>query len=443
MLMDSINMWNETLTSVGINTYLAFEETLDINEQTPENASGVGINIGINDIRVIFFDNLYGKSYDYRERLIYRTLELLCLSRNYPWVIVSLNSITIIIRSSDSKDFRMFNMPPLLWSNTKRLIINKGTYVRFFNNEYPHRQPMIIDALILSRCINTLIEEWYMFKEDNFFPIVEDVDADRCITSWSLFEFLKLHGPKIQLGGFVRFRNLQGEHWPVCRIGNDGKYWIYAYISLRFRNVSVGEILRKAEFLRIGKLPNGHYVLYDNSPKIWEDVPIQLPMFDKVPSKAENDFNIIRQNDKYGIQRNDSVVILEPLFYSIDSCSSSGKIFRVQNEDTVYYVYPYTYGEGLVRADDSSTTFWGYDLQCFIDNKGNKVLVFDEAWVNSRNVEVWGHIKPDSTACFENGVLRIIISHSGIVETYEIDKEGYIHLEEAEYDWDNILYSDI
>ncbi len=81
--------------------------------------------------------------------------------------------------------------------------------------------------------------------------------------SWTLEEFLKEHGPKMQIG-YYPVANDGSISFKRCRYGDVNKDWVYSYVSLRITEFTPDWIVKNKEYLRVGKTELGDYVLYLN-----------------------------------------------------------------------------------------------------------------------------------------------------------------------------------
>ena len=109
-------------------------------------------------------------------------------------------------------------------------------------------------------------------KED--VPVTSDYTiSDAFEHTWSIVDFAKKYG-KMQIGKFPDVNNRES-FW-MCRfVAADGKY-TYATISSRLQGITTKEISKEKENLKIGKLSNGKYVLFDFRSKKWEDVDLGM-----------------------------------------------------------------------------------------------------------------------------------------------------------------------
>lgn len=119
---------------------------------------------------------------------------------------------------------------------------------------------------------------WKWLKEQfaSFRKIKESIDYTKPSAfkhTWSVVEFAKLHG-KMQLGKYPEYNNRESHQ--VCRfIGADGSY-TYVIVSSRMQYITISEIEKQKDRIKVGQLYNGKYVLFDFRWKPWEDVELGL-----------------------------------------------------------------------------------------------------------------------------------------------------------------------
>ena len=268
-MMKSLQEWKNFYEEKGIEVSLYNTDDIDT-------AIGLHLNVGKNDVRVLFIGNLQDKSYAVRKMLLENVLDEMYLSRNYPWVINSHNVISIIVRCKE-EGCKMFNSPPLLWNTDGHTIAHINDECNFFNGTEPDIKPIYVSSEIILMG-RTAIENLHDFAISDVHSNlnISDLALDAFMESWSLREFLEEHGPKMQLGGWALNNSALGEHYSVVRFGDIGKNWVYAYVSLRIREVSVEKLQQMHKYLRIGMVKPNHYVLYDNNPKErWTDINIE------------------------------------------------------------------------------------------------------------------------------------------------------------------------
>ena len=142
------------------------------------------------------------------------------------------------------------------------------------------------------------------------------------------------------------------------------------------------------------------------------------------------DFAISVKNGKMGIVNIKGDTIVEPIYDTID------KHFIAYNKERDLYtsIFPSTFGEGLVCAEDydkQNVTKYGKiygwpNLQYFMDKRGCKQIVFDQHWANRNNIDIKDfRISPSTTCHFQNGILKVdcaIDEYYGRI--YEVDKLG-------------------
>lgn len=94
------------------------------------------------------------------------------------------------------------------------------------------------------------------------------------IQSWSLLDFAKKYGPKMQVRGYTN--NSTGEPFKLCVfIDNSGKETSVRFLS-QLRGLTSSEISARKNELKISKMSNGKYYLHDNNIKEWEDIDLGL-----------------------------------------------------------------------------------------------------------------------------------------------------------------------
>ena len=111
-----------------------------------------------------------------------------------------------------------------------------------------------------------------LFRCKNQEKSIDAAKADAFVKTWSLEDFVKKFGPKMELGKFPEKNNR--ESFQRCRFTDTKGSRTYTSISFRIGEITPEQIKERKEKLRIGKLPNGHYVLYDNNWKDWKNVDL-------------------------------------------------------------------------------------------------------------------------------------------------------------------------
>lgn len=102
--------------------------------------------IGKKGIRAINLLKLGNESVDYKNLIVDRTLSLLGIPQDYPWVVDYVDSISIIIETPDDiqgMDNRYYRYSELLWQDT--LLLPSGGDVHFYFGQLPKKRPTHID----------------------------------------------------------------------------------------------------------------------------------------------------------------------------------------------------------------------------------------------------------------------------------------------------------
>ena len=246
-----------------INYYIQMDlEVEPYNSQDLTKAIGIRAIVGSKDLKVLKFMGMKKNSSYYKDVLVKSILDLLMLSENYPWV--TCTSDTICIWFKCSYKGKIYNDLPLLW-DTKEVLPATLPSISF-HKSVPKCKPMYIDYDLVLHCIDVYKDKLPI--HDSILP--EDLNVDACVEIWSLKEFVEINGPRIEFGGYPYYSHM-GEFYPVCRIGDNGR-WKYAYISLRMRYVNAAIIAERQETLRVGKLPTNTYVLFDTGSLSWQEV---------------------------------------------------------------------------------------------------------------------------------------------------------------------------
>lgn len=172
--MNTVQEWSKYYNSVGIANYPynttpaeEFEDSssLSIHDNIEwEKAKGLHALIGKGNVRVIHFRSLSDKSSEYKDRLLKIVLRLLYLSEEYPWVICTSDTLSIIVRSDDVES--MGNRVQkgnayLLWQ-TKFVLPCILPQITFYHKSLPSFKSHLIDNNVLFGFFNSWngVIEW-------------------------------------------------------------------------------------------------------------------------------------------------------------------------------------------------------------------------------------------------------------------------------------------
>lgn len=114
--------------------------------------------------------------------------------------------------------------------------------------------------------------DWLFKKRKE--PIKECFDYTKpnaFVHTWSVVDFSKKYG-KMQIGKFPDSNNR--ESYQRCRFVDHNGKATYVNVSSAMQDITIQEIEKQRERIRVGELPNGKFVLYDFRWKDWEDVEL-------------------------------------------------------------------------------------------------------------------------------------------------------------------------
>lgn len=136
---------------------------------------------------------------------------------------------------------------------------------------------LITIPLILG-CIVYLIWKYY-YKDNSSSNVGVIIDytgttPSLFIQSWSLLDFAKKYGPKMQVRGYTN--NSTGESFKLCIfIDNSGKETSVKFLS-QLGELTPTEISARKNNLKVGKMSNDKLYLYDKDINEWETVDLGL-----------------------------------------------------------------------------------------------------------------------------------------------------------------------
>ena len=93
-----------------------------------------------------------------------------------------------------------------------------------------------------------------------YLPTADIAKADAFVRTWSLTDFAKKHG-KMQICKSPDKNNR--ESYLKCRFVDNKRNNTYVNVSSKMQSITVEELVRDKERIRVGQLPDGKYVLYD------------------------------------------------------------------------------------------------------------------------------------------------------------------------------------
>ena len=117
------------------------------------------------------------------------------------------------------------------------------------------------------------------FSEDNkptkiVFSKEDYTKPNAFVHTWSLLNFAHKYGPKMEISKSPDFNNRES-FWRCRFTDKEGKQ-TYVRVSSSMGETSVSFIKENKTKLRVGQLPNGKFVLYDNNFKDWVDVNLGI-----------------------------------------------------------------------------------------------------------------------------------------------------------------------
>lgn len=92
------------------------------------------------------------------------------------------------------------------------------------------------------------------------------------IKTWSLLDFAREFGPKMQIGIFVN-KNTEKKYKKCVFTQNDGSQTYVSFFS-QLGEIAPEEISQRKESLKIGMTKDGKYYLHNGDIKMWEDVDL-------------------------------------------------------------------------------------------------------------------------------------------------------------------------
>lgn len=186
---------------------------------------------------------------------------------------------------------------------------------------------------------------------------------------------------------------------------------------------------------------------------------VRLKIFSSIYSiYYDSDFEVFTENNKEGLRRKDGAVILNPDydFVHTEKYWHDWDIYCAYNKEEIsrLIVYPRTYGEGWVLAEECFEEELVFDChnshtrnQFFIDRFGNKKLVFDSEWKERHDVHGFC-IGPKDLYCFDGGIFYCVwndyywkIDRKGNIESlYMAHPEPDHYLEPDYFGYDELGY---
>lgn len=389
---------------------------------------GITAFIGEQNVRVLKVIALHGKSCAYWDRATKTVLRLLHLSEDYPWIVCTPDSFSIFFRCISEE--RVINRLPILWETTES-VPGINPKVAFYNNRVPEHKPSFIEYDVVQHCMEVYRSKLPQFDAVPPMDVPDILPLEGCRESWSLKEFMKKSGPKMQIG-YYPMRNNNGETFVRCRFGDTNRQWVYCYVSLRLGKITVKDVQAKKDTLRVCRNNRGNYILYDTGHHIsWENVPLDFSDISK-KNYDFDDFVIVSENGFQGLSLRDGTIVINPIFYKIEKgqdCFVAVGALR----DSHFSIYPKTYGEGLIcceKHDEDIFRKYGYvhywpNIQSYIDKSGKTVVSFNKDWFDKNELGFrCTIIKPGSICYYKDGFLEVEIMDGDIGRNYRIDKQG-------------------
>lgn len=117
--------------------------------------------VGKKGIRVLSLLRMGDDSIDYRNLLVERTLSLLGLPYDYPWIVDFGDAISIFMESADDiqgMKSQKYRDMELLWQDTLTLPTNGS--IHFYACQQPNDRPAHVQNKDLLKCMDTLRDDW-------------------------------------------------------------------------------------------------------------------------------------------------------------------------------------------------------------------------------------------------------------------------------------------
>lgn len=131
---------------------------------------------------------------------------------------------------------------------------------------------LVTIPLILG-CVVYLIWKYYYTGTDGN-DVGTTEQPSLFIQSWSLLDFARKYGPKMQVRGYTN--NSTGEPFKLCVfIDNSGKETSVRFLS-QLGELTSSEISARKNNLKIGKMSNNKLYLYDKDINEWETIDLGL-----------------------------------------------------------------------------------------------------------------------------------------------------------------------
>ena len=249
--MNNLDDWKDYYMSKGIK--------VDFYNSHAHQRVGIHGLIGDNNLRAIYFGNLKDKSFYFRKSLLERVLSLLYLSDNYPWVIYTSDTLSILFRCSSSE--KEHNSNHLLW-HTKVALPSIKPNVFFYHSELPDVCPYSVDYNLVKSSLKTIEEELLVLSDES----LKEYEIQS--TNYAPYIVVKKKGLKNFLREYnqVRFGHeyysITEDIQSVCFFKRrDGK--ILTVYNLN--NYTLEDIKSNCEILQVELRESGHYILCGRS----------------------------------------------------------------------------------------------------------------------------------------------------------------------------------
>ena len=137
----------------------------------------------------------------------------------------------------------------------------------------------LITAPLIAGCIFYFIKKRYFTtdkveKTEDPSPQENKENKPLFIQTWTLLNFARECGPKMQVREYTN--NLTGESFKLCVfIDNYGKETTIRFLS-QLGELTPSEISARKNDLKVGRMSNGKYYLYDKNPSEWETIDLGL-----------------------------------------------------------------------------------------------------------------------------------------------------------------------